>query len=224
MAASLAAEGYLNESHGRFSIGFELLPLAAAMLDKNPLRIAALPHLQELAEKVGERTNLGIIYRGKVMILGGFERPMLPTIYSRFGRVIPPHRSALGKALLSPLSSEEISAILGEEPYEAATSRTLTTLDAVLKDFEQVRSRGYASEIGENSDTSRCIGAPIWLENGHPVAAISISTSSRTARDVTEMVPDLLRTAELISHVVRAQGSAPLEASRHRRSSVTLDS
>jgi len=214
LVASLQAEGYLLEADGGYAIGFELLPLAAALLDKNPLRLAALPHLQALSERTGERTNLGILQRGRVMILGGFERPSLPTIYSRFGRAIPAHRSALGKALLSQLPVEDVAAIVGPEPFAQSTARTITSMDVLLADLEETRRRGYAAENGENSETSRCIAALIAPEDGTALGAISISTSVRTGADVSEFVEDLLRTAEVIAHVAR--GYRKQEPSRRR--------
>ena len=58
---TLVAEGSLAQdaSDGRLSIGFAVLPLAASLLDRNRMRIEALPHLNTLAQQSGERANLG---------------------------------------------------------------------------------------------------------------------------------------------------------------------
>ena len=62
---TLVSAGYLAQDpvDGRLSIGFAVLPLASSLLDRNRLRIEALPHLHNLANKTGERANLGILYR-----------------------------------------------------------------------------------------------------------------------------------------------------------------
>ena len=75
-------------------IGYSVLQLSARLLDSNRLRIEALPHLQALANLTGERTNLGILHRNKVLYLAGVEKPSLPTIYSRFGQPLNPRRVA----------------------------------------------------------------------------------------------------------------------------------
>jgi IclR family acetate operon transcriptional repressor len=66
---TLVGSGYLAQDpvDGRLSVGFAVLPLASSLLDRNRMRIEALPHLQSLAQQTGERANLGILYRDRVM-------------------------------------------------------------------------------------------------------------------------------------------------------------
>ena len=70
---TLVAEGSLAQdaTDGRLSIGFAVLPLAASLLDRNRMRIEALPHLNTLAQQSGERANLGILYRDRVLYIAG---------------------------------------------------------------------------------------------------------------------------------------------------------
>ncbi|MBN8921361.1 MAG: helix-turn-helix domain-containing protein, partial [Rhizobiales bacterium] len=51
LVQTLAGEGHLVQSpvDGRLSIGFSVLPLAASLLDRNRMRLEALPHLHALA-------------------------------------------------------------------------------------------------------------------------------------------------------------------------------
>lgn len=206
---TLRVEGYLFEPQsGRFTVGFELLPIAASLLDSNPLRLDAMPHLQDLSRETGERTNLGILYRGNVLLLAGFERPSLPTIYSRFGRRVPIHCSGLGKAVLSQLSPAEVAAILGDAPLEARTPRTITDRARLAVELQDIRARGYAREHGENSPHSCCIAAPLVWGESRVIGAISIS--GRDPESVERHVPSLLAAAEKISHVAR-ENYYPLE-------------
>ena len=111
---TLVAAGYLMQdpADGRLSVGFAVLPLASSLLDRNRMRVAALPHLQALAQQTGERANLGVLYRDRVMYVAGVEKPALPTIYSRFGKSAPAHCSSLGKAILAYLPEAELRALL----------------------------------------------------------------------------------------------------------------
>src|SRR5262249_40499370 len=70
---TLLAEGHLaqNAVDGRYAIGFAVLPLAASLLDHNRMRIEALPHLNTLAQQTGERANLGILYRDRLLYIAG---------------------------------------------------------------------------------------------------------------------------------------------------------
>lgn len=199
---ALTAQGYLMQGpDGRLHVGFAVLPLAAGLLDRIPLRIHAIPHLEHLAEKTGHRTNLAVLHSGKVMILGGCERPGLPRIYSHFGNVVPPHASGLGKAVISRLEEDEVKMLLGAEPFARRTGRTATTLPAVLKEREASAARGYAVEDGESTTSSFCIAAPLVVGE-RPIGAISIS--GRQGQDMHRFAPDLLQCAELISHLAQS--------------------
>ena len=72
---TLVAAGYLTQdpADARLSVGFAVLPLASSLLDRNRMRVAALPHLQSLAQQTGERANLGILYRDRVMYVAGVD-------------------------------------------------------------------------------------------------------------------------------------------------------
>jgi DNA-binding IclR family transcriptional regulator len=202
LAQTLIAAGFLQQNplDNRLTIGFAVLPLASSLLDRNRLRLEALPHLQALAHKMNERVNLGILNRNRVLILAGSEKPSLPTIYSRFGRLIPVNCCALGKAMLAYLPEDEAQAILKSYPLVAKTPQTITDIPAYLRDLEGVRSRGYSIENGENTPTSCCVGVPIVDSHDRPIAAISVSARSL---DLLEKdIGDVLRTAELISHIL----------------------
>lgn len=202
LVQTLIASGFLQQNplDNRLTIGFAVLPLASSLLDRNRLRLEALPHLQALAQKMNERVNLGILNRNRVLILAGSEKPSLPTIYSRFGRLIPVNCCALGKAMLAFLPQDEVLAILKSYPLVAKTPQTITNIPAYLRDLEGVRARGYSIENGENSPTSCCIGVPILDAHDRPIAAISVSARSL---DLLEKdVNEVLSTAELISHIL----------------------
>lgn len=140
---TLVASGYLTQdpADGRLSVGFAVLPLASSLLDRNRMRIAALPHLQSLAQQTGERANLGILYRDRVMYVAGVEKPALPTIYSRFGKSAPAHCSSLGKAILAFQSETEVHALLSRKPLIAFTPTTITGHAAFTKELAETRAR-----------------------------------------------------------------------------------
>jgi len=203
LVQSLVAAGFLvqNPNDQRLGIGYAVLPLASSLLDRNRLRLEALPHLQTLAQRMNERVNLGILHRERVLILGGTEKPNLPTIYSRFGRTVPVHCCALGKAILAFLPEAQARAILAAAPMTARTPRTITSLPDMLEELALTRERGYAIERGENSQTSCCVAVPILVADDEPVGAISVS-----GRSIDALVADIgavLGTAELISHRLR---------------------
>jgi DNA-binding IclR family transcriptional regulator len=202
LVQTLAAEGHLVQSpvDGRLSIGFSVLPLAASLLDRNRLRLEALPHLHALAQETGERVNLGILHRQQVLYLAGVEKPSLPTIYSRFGKTAPAHCSSLGKAILAFMRDAEVAAIVAARPLIALTPASITETPRFLADLEETRRRGYSIDNAEAVPGSFCIGATIFDAANQPIGAISLS--GRALEPLIAHVETLRHTAEVISHVL----------------------
>jgi DNA-binding IclR family transcriptional regulator len=197
---TLATAGYLAQDplDGRLSIGFAVLPLASSLLDRNRLRIEALPHLHNLATKTGERANLGILYRDCVLYIAGVEKPALPTIYSRFGKNAPAHCCSLGKAILAFLPEAAVRELLSRRPPTAYTPTTITSRAAFMKELAETRQRGYAVDRAEHVVGSWCVAAPIFDASNQPIGAIGVS-----GRELEPMLKhhDLVRqTAEIVSH------------------------
>lgn len=197
---TLVAAGYIAQDpiDGRLSMGFAVLPLASSLLDRNRMRIEALPHLHSLAKETGERANLGILYRDRVLYIAGVEKPALPTIYSRFGKSAPAHCSSLGKAILAYLPEADVRALLERAPLTSHTPNTITARPAFAKEITETRTRGYAIDRAEHVLSSNCLAAPIFDANNRPVGAIGIS-----GRDLEPLIKhqELVRqTAEIISH------------------------
>jgi DNA-binding IclR family transcriptional regulator len=197
---TLVSVGYLAQDSrdGRLSVGFAVLPLASSLLDHNRLRVEALPHLHNLALKTGERTNLGILYRDRVLYIAGVEKPALPTIYSRFGKSAPAHCCSLGKAILAFLPEVEVRELLNRNPLTAHTPKTITSRAAFMKELSDTRQRGYAVDRAEHVSASYCLAAPIFNAVNLPIGAIGVS-----GRELEPMLKyrDLVQqTAEVVSH------------------------
>lgn len=204
---TLIAEGYVTQDaqSGRLSIGHSVLMLSASLLDSNRMRLESLPHLEALAGLTGERTNLGIIHRNKVLYVAGVEKPSLPTIYTRFGKTAPAHCSSLGKAILAHLPQPEVDRILAAEPPVAHTPHSITSVPRLNEELAETRKRGFAIDRQEHVLQSCCVAAPIFSD-GRVVGAIGIS--SQEIEPLLERVDMLRHKAELISHrlAVRVRG------------------
>lgn len=205
---TLIAEGYVSQDQsGRLSIGLSMLGLTASLLDSNRLRVEALPHLQSLAALAGERTNLGILHRNRVLYLAGVEKPSLPTIYTRFGKTAPAHCSSLGKAMLAHLAHAEVERIIAAEPLVPSTPHSITSMPRLLEELSETRTRGFGTDRQEHVLNSCCVAAPIF-SGGQVIGAIGISSSNDRIEPLLDQVKVLLHTAEVISHRLEVSGSA----------------
>ena len=200
LVQTLIGEGYLVQTDGRLSCGLSVLPLAASLLDNNRMRLEALPHLQSLAQQTMQRTNLGILHQNRLLYLAGIEKPSLPTIYSRFGRMIPAHCCSLGKAILAFTPEEQVKALIAVQPLAAKTPNTITSMRAFLNDLAPTRERGYAVDRAEHVLGTYCIAAPIFDAQHQPIAAIGISGNALEPLIVN--APLVIHTAEVISYLL----------------------
>jgi DNA-binding IclR family transcriptional regulator len=202
IAQALIAEGYLmhDQQSGRLSIGYSVLTLSSSLLDRNRLRLEALPHLQSLAVLAEERVNLGILHRNRVLYIAGIEKPSLPTIYSRFGHLAPAHCCSLGKAILAHLPEADVQSLLMAEPLTAHTPNSITSTVRFREELEATKRQGYAVDREEHIVGSCCLATPIFDAANKPVGAIGIS--GRAIEPLLAHLSVLRHTAEIISHVL----------------------
>jgi DNA-binding IclR family transcriptional regulator len=202
LVQTLRSMHYLQPApNGRgLEVGLKLLPLAARQLDSNRVRLAALPHLSTLAQDAGERVNLGVLFDGELLYLAGVEKPSLPNMYSRFGKLAPIHCSSLGKAIIAQYPEAEIRAMFGSKPLLRQTDNTIVDVDLLLRDLAESRARGYAFDDQEHLPNVFCIAAPIFDGDSLPCASVGISGSDRDR--VLSMVGKVKLAAEVITHVL----------------------
>lgn len=184
----------------RYRLGVKTLYLAQACLNSLQLRTIAAPFLYELMEASRETIHMVVYDRGQVVYVDKVESPNTIRMYSRIGGRMPAYCTSVGKAFLAYLPESALDEVVARG-LTARTANTLTTVEALRQDFEEIRRRGYSIDDVENEPDVRCVGALIFDSFGRPVAAISIS--GPTIRVTPERVPELgrlvKRTAEQIS-------------------------
>ncbi|MAM84672.1 MAG: hypothetical protein CL472_08425 [Acidobacteria bacterium] len=183
-----------------YEIGLGVLPPAAAQLDHNSVRIASIPYLNTLAQETGQRVNLGVLLGGDVLYLAGIEKPSLPNVYSRFGKVAPLHCCSLGKVILAMMDASEVESLLQNRTLERYTNNTLTDRDALLDDLAATRTRGFAVDNEEHIDGTWCVSAPLMSPRSRPIGAIGISGSEKTT--IIDSAEKVGSVAKIISHLL----------------------
>lgn len=199
---ALTALGYVEYNADRqlYRLGMKLLELGQLVLGNMDLRIEASGLVRQLSEDVGETVHLVVREGNEVIYIDKVEAPSPIRLFSRIGARCPIHSTAVGRALLAAESDEEIIRLL-HAPLQQRTPRTLTTVDALLRDIQQVRTRGYAIDDQENEFEVCCVAAAIKDHRGQAVAAVSISgLASRLAAAGIPRLGDKVReTANRIS-------------------------
>jgi len=114
------------------------------------------------------------------------------------GRRMRVHTTSVGKALVAYIPQERLEKIVGERSMEKRTPKTITTLPRLLKELEKVRTQGYAVDDEENNLSARCVGAPVFNQQGAIEASVGLSgttnqVNSQTMPRILEALKDAAR-------------------------------
>jgi DNA-binding IclR family transcriptional regulator len=142
----------------------------------NILRDKVHPELERLAQRFNETASMAYLHDDRILVLDSIETFHEIRMSNRVGRVLPPHCSALGKAITAfqdrPLA-EQIVEIYG---LSRRTENTITDRSRLFEEFAEIRKSGIACDREESIMGGICYSAAIRPAGRPVVAAISLST------------------------------------------------
>jgi len=180
LLSSLAYYGYIRQTPEtkNYHLGFKLIELGSSLLNQLDIRSQAKPFLNDLAAKINETVHLVILDQYEALYIDKVESNVKQgglQMVSQVGLRVPLHCSAVGKVLLAYLSENELEGIIQQTGLFKRTKNTITDPENLKAHLKVVRSRGFAIDDEENEEGIRCVGAPIFNQQGQVIAAISIS-------------------------------------------------
>lgn len=196
-----------DEDTELFALGTAIWQLSEKMNWNDSLIKVVEPFARELAYQSKELACLGVIQRDKVLILLSIQGRTASRFNIQLGPISDFHCSSLGKALLIDKSAEEVTLIVGEGPYQQYTANTITTLQGLVKEVEEVRKTGISFDKEETEEGLFSIGAPIRDWNDNVFAAISISALKARITDekFLKFKNLVMQTAEEISQDLKVK-------------------
>jgi DNA-binding IclR family transcriptional regulator len=162
-----------DEETGKYQLGAALLHMGSSYLDGNELRTRALNWSDSLAARTNESVRIGTLHEGQVLIVHHVFRPDDSLQTLDVGALLPAHASALGKILLA--HHAYAAAELARQGLESFTPATITDPDALERELDRVRKRGWAADIGELVNGEVSCAAPILDRRGVTVGAMGVS-------------------------------------------------
>lgn len=162
-----------NDDNGKYHLGWQLIPLGTLALQHFDLRRLATDLLQKLLEEHQETVDMAIYQSGEMYYLEVLESPQPVKIAARPGRGLPVHCTATGKAFLAFAEPEEVDKILSRD-LKRYTPQTPTDPDLIRKEFDEIRSKGYATSREEFEDGITAVAAPVFNRKGKVEAVIAI--------------------------------------------------
>jgi len=207
LLTSLAYFGYVRQvsESKNYCLGFKLVELGNRLLDHLDLRAQARPFLINLCKKTKETVHLVILDKNEALYVDKVvsdEKPGGLQMVSRVGLRVPVHCSSVGKVFLAQYSEQELERFVQEKGLEKRTENTITDTEKLKHHLKAIYRQGYAVDDEENEKGIRCVGAPIFDQQGQVIAAVSISgpTVRISKRIIQEtMKNEVMKTAADIS-------------------------
>ncbi|AZM88586.1 MULTISPECIES: IclR family transcriptional regulator [Streptomyces] len=144
----------------RYGIGVRALLVGSSYIDGDEVVAAARPTLDRLSDDTTETIHLARLDGTSVVYLATRQSQHYLRPFTRVGRRLPVHSTALGKALLASHTDEEVRALLPKR-LEAVTEHTITDREQLVEELALVREQGYALDREENTLGLRCFGVAI---------------------------------------------------------------
>ncbi len=209
LVRTLVDLGYVRQEPSRqYSLGSRLIRLA----DMSSKRIAtwARPAMNGAVAELGESVNLAvldgdeIVYVAQVQPSTNFMR-----MFTEVGRRTSPHSTAVGKAILSQRSDDEVTDLLDRTGMARHTDSTLTTPQGFLTELVDVRTRGFAIDEGEQERGVRCVA--VVVPSAPQPMALSMSGP------LTRVDDGVVERAAIVLHAAAAEIAAELNRIRTPR-------
>lgn len=183
-----------------------VLTVAGEVMRRTDLIRAGGPIVRRLRDRVDESSHLSVVSDGAaVNILEEPSRHPL-AVTQVVGNRVPLHCSAVGKAITA--FRPEFADLLRSGDLARFTPNTLTSAEALDREFERIRRDGYAMDDAELYPDTRCVAAPVRDAFGRVVASIGTSGPAvRLTRDRAEVIARIVvDEAAAVSHVLGFTG------------------
>lgn len=198
---SLEKEGWVYCNAQKYSLTLSLFKLASMPISRLSLNTAALPVLYDLLNKTGESTYLGIINEDKVLYIQHLDGVKNVRVAGKVGCEYDLYCTAPGKVLLAYSDNEFIEKYTSRN-FEKQTDNTMTKKPELLKEIDNIKKNGYATDKEEFGNGITCVAAPIFNYTGKAVGVIGCSAftfNKEFDEKINELLPSVLTAANEIS-------------------------
>ncbi|PTT63103.1 hypothetical protein DBR22_16270 [Arthrobacter sp. HMWF013] len=148
---------------GGYQLGLEFLRLSWKLVTRFPLREMANDLLQEMTDRSGESSFLGIYndQRHEMMFAVTVDSPHPLRYMIPLQKWLPLHSGASGLSILAFLPEEKRKEILHGN-LTKVTENTIIDPEVLSQRIETIRNQGYAVSLGERVTGAIALAAPVF--------------------------------------------------------------
>ena len=192
LAQTLTRLGYATqrEDTGKYRLGLKMFEIGAGAMHQVDVMELIRGCMAEVHHKINETMHLA---ERDTLYIDKLDSTQSIRMTSYVGSRAPLYCTALGKAILSTMDDDEVRRLYADTPMTALTPHSITSLDRLLEQLAEVRSRGYAVEREESNENVCCVAIPLRNREGRAVYALSVSAPSfRMGEEAIAHCADLL--------------------------------
>src|SRR3954452_11413348 len=198
LVRTLVNRGYMRQLPSRqYSLGPKMIRLGESAT--RMLGAWSRPLLAEVVKTTGETANMALLDDTMAVYVYQVPSEHSMRMFTEVGRRVYTHCTGVGKALLMQLPDDSVESLMKRAGMPASNENSYTTPDALIRDIELSRSRGYAVDEGEQEIGVRCFAVPV--PDAPTLTAISISgpAARLSLKSATKITPLLKRVARDIA-------------------------
>jgi len=203
---TLEGLGYVESQGRQFRLTPKILDLGFAYLSSLPLWNLAEPVMEALVAEVKESCSAAVLDAADVVYVLRVPTHKIMSINLGIGSRLPADCTSMGRTLLADLEPGALDALLRAHPPRRRTERTITDVEQLKREIDQVRTQGWCLVNQELEEGLVSLSAPIRDRAGRAIAAMNISgqvnrTSPEYMRE--QFLPRLRKAAAEISQMLQ---------------------
>lgn len=173
---TLESYSYVRKnSDGLYNLGLKLYSLGMDSIRHIDTQSTFVPYMERLRDETQFTVHLCAYDHGETVCIEKIEGAGLIRFQSYVGERKRMNTTAVGKVIMAYLPEEDLQLAFAKG-FNSPTPNSITTESAMREHLKQVREHGYAIDDEEGEIGVRCIGVPIFMENGLLFGSISLST------------------------------------------------
>ncbi|MCR8632642.1 IclR family transcriptional regulator [Paenibacillus radicis (ex Xue et al. 2023)] len=176
MLSTLEGRGYVtqNSTTKKYTLGIKIFELGMVVSNQMDLRKIAKPLMDELSQNVNETVMLLVPDGLEGICLEKVESTHSIKSTSPLGRRVPLYAGATSKMLMAYLPEDKIEKII-QDGLQKMTEKTITDPEKLREQLRTIRGEGHCITVGEYTQGSMGIAAPITNYDGDIIASLSVT-------------------------------------------------
>lgn len=181
--------------------GIKLVQVSASCMNNTSTSKEISLGIKKLSEALGETTHAGVLDGRFIIYISKCQGIKDVSVVTNIGFRIPAHATAIGKVLLSALSTEDLETRYKDICFEKYTENTITSYTRLLDEIKEAAVKGYAIDDQEIIPGGICVAAPVYDRSNKMIVAISATMPAIRAKEqfLEEVIDKVKLTAENIS-------------------------